>query len=46
MNGEDALNAKELTGKRKKEDSIESQGRKRDHKDNLSEAKANKSDSC
>ena len=36
MNGEDALTAKGLTGKRKKEESAELQGKKRDHKDNLS----------
>ncbi|XP_075663048.1 uncharacterized protein LOC142632553 [Castanea sativa] len=44
MNGEDALTAKELTGKQKKEESAESQCKKRDHKDNLIEAKASKSD--
>ncbi|XP_075650217.1 uncharacterized protein LOC142620791 [Castanea sativa] len=43
MNGEDALTAKGLTSKRKKEESAESQGKKRDHKDNLLEAKASKS---
>ena len=43
MNGEDALTAKGLTGKQKKEESTESQGRKRDRKDNLIEAKASKS---
>ncbi|XP_075636765.1 uncharacterized protein LOC142609003 [Castanea sativa] len=43
MNGEDALTAKGLKGKRKKEESVESQGKKKDRKDNLSEAKASKS---
>ena len=43
MNGEGALTAKGLTGKRKKEESVESQGKKKDCKDNLSEAKASKS---
>ena len=43
MNGEDALTTKGLTGKRKKEETIESQGKKRDWKDNLTEANANKS---
>ena len=43
MNGEDALTAKRMTGKRKKEESTESQGKKEDRKDNLTEAKANKS---
>ncbi|XP_030945845.1 uncharacterized protein LOC115970338 [Quercus lobata] len=42
MNGEDALIAKGLTSKQKKEERAESQGKKRDHKDNLSEAKAKK----
>ena len=43
MNGEDALTAKGLTGKWKKEEIAESQGKKRDRKDNLSEAKASES---
>ena len=43
MNGEDALIAKGLMGKQKKEESAESQGKKRDCKDNPSEAKASKS---
>ncbi|XP_023918302.1 uncharacterized protein LOC112029850 [Quercus suber] len=43
MNGEDALTAKGLMGKQKKEESAESQGKKRDRKDNLTEAKASTS---
>ena len=43
MNGKDALTIKGLMGKRKKEESTESQSKKRDRKDNLSEAKASKS---
>ena len=43
MNGEDALTVKGLMGKRKKEESAESQRKNRDHKDNLSEANASKS---
>ena len=43
MNEEDALIAKGLTGKQKKEESAKSQGKKRDCKDNLSKAKASKS---
>ena len=43
MNGEDALTAKGLTSRWKKEESAEFQGKKRDHKDNLTEAKASKS---
>ena len=44
MNGEDALIAKGLMGKRKKEETTESQGKKRDWNDNLIDAKASKSD--
>ena len=40
---ENALTAKGLTSKRKTEESAESQGKKRDRKDNLLEAKASKS---
>ena len=43
MNGEDALIVKGLTGRRKKEESAEFQGKKRDRKDNLTEAKTSKS---
>ena len=43
MNREDALTAKGLMGKQKKEENAELQGKKRDRKDNLSEAKARKS---
>ena len=43
MNGEDALTAKGLISRWKKEESAEFQGKKRDHKDNLIEAKASKS---
>ena len=43
MNGKDALTIKGLMGKRKKEESTESQSKKRDRKDSLSEAKASKS---
>ena len=43
MNGEDALTAKGLTSRWKKEESAEFQGKKRDHKDNLIEAKPSKS---
>ena len=43
MNGEDALTVKGLMGKRKKEESAESQGKKKDCKDNLIDAKASKS---
>ena len=42
---ENALTAKGLTSKRKTEESAESQGKKRDRKDNLLEAKASKSGS-
>ena len=45
MTGEDALTAKGLMGKQKKEERAESQGKKRDHKDNLLEANASKSGS-
>ena len=43
MNGEDALTAKELTGKQKKDEGAESQSKKRVRKDSLTEAKASKS---
>ena len=43
MNGEDAPTVKGLMGKRKKEESAESQGKKKDCKDNLTDAKASKS---
>ena len=43
MNGEDALIAKGLVGKRKKKENAESQSKKRDCKDNLSDTKASKS---
>ena len=43
MNGEDALTAKGLTGKRKKDEGIESQSKKQECKDNITEAKASKS---
>ena len=43
MNGEDALIVKGFMGKRKKEESVESQGKKRDCKDNLSNTKTSKS---
>ena len=43
MNGEDALIAKGLARKRKKDESSDSQGKKKDHKDPYSENKANKS---
>ena len=45
MNREDALTAKGLTGKQKKEENAESQGKKRDRKDNLTEAKTSKNGS-
>ena len=45
MNGKDALTAKGLTGKRKKEDPGDSQSKKKDRKDLYSETKANKSSS-
>ena len=45
MTREDALTAKGLMGKQKKEERAESQGKKRDHKDNLLDAKASKSGS-
>ena len=45
MNGEDALTTKGLTSKRKKEERAESQGKKKDRKDNFSEAKVKKSGS-
>ena len=41
MNGEDALMAKGLTGKRKK--GVKSQSKKKERKDNLMEAKTGKS---
>ena len=43
MNGEDALIAKGLARKRKKDESSDSQGKKKDRKDPYSENKANKS---
>ena len=43
MNGEDALTAKGLTGKRKKDEGAKSQSKKKEHKDNLTESKASKS---
>ena len=43
MNREDALIAKELTGKRKKDENIESQDKKKERKYNLMEAKTSKS---
>ena len=43
MNGEDTLTVKGLMGKRKKGENAESQGKKRDRKDNLSDTKASKS---
>ena len=43
MNREDALIAKELTGKRKKDENIESQDKKKELKYNLMEAKTSKS---
>ena len=43
MNGEDALTAKGLTGKQKKDEGAESQSKKRVRKDSLTEAKASKS---
>ena len=43
MNGEDTLTAKGLMGKWKKGENAESQGKKRDRKDNLSDTKASKS---
>ena len=43
MNGEDALTTKGLTGKRKKDKGTESQSKKKERKDNLTEAKTSKS---
>ena len=43
MNGEDALTAKGLTGRRKKDEGGESQSQKKERKDNLLEAKSSKS---
>ncbi|XP_050249357.1 uncharacterized protein LOC126696709 [Quercus robur] len=43
MNGEDALIAKGLMGKWKKEETSDSQGKKKDRKDHSSETKASKS---
>ena len=43
INGENVLTAKGLTSKRKKDKGIESQCKKKEHKDNLTEAKASKS---
>ena len=42
MNGEDALTAKGLIGKRKKKETAEYQGKKRDRKDNLTDTKTSK----
>ena len=43
MNGEDALTVKGLTGKWKKDEGAESQSKKKERKDNLTEAKTSKS---
>ena len=43
VNGEDTLTAKELMGKRKKDENIESKDKKKERKDNLMEAKTRKS---
>ena len=43
MNGDDAVNVKGLTGKRKKEEVSDSQGKKKDRKDHSLETKASKS---
>ena len=43
MNGEDALTGKGLMGKWKKEETGESHGKKKDHKDSYLEAKTSKS---
>ena len=43
MKGEDAFTAKRLTGKRKKEENSDSQGKKKDRKDHSLETKASKS---
>ena len=45
MNREDALTTKGLTGKWKKEEPSDSQGKKKDRKDLSSETKASKSSS-
>ena len=45
MNGEDAFTVKGLTGKQKKEEPGDSQGKKKDCKDSYSETKASKSSS-
>ena len=45
MNGEDALTAKGLTGKQKKEELGDSHGKKKDCKDSYSETKTSKSSS-
>ena len=45
MNGEDALTAKGLTGKQKKEELGDSHGKKKDHKDSYSETKTSKNSS-
>ena len=42
MNGEDALNVKGLTGKRKKEEASNSQNKKKDRKDHSSDTKSSK----
>ncbi|XP_023917904.1 uncharacterized protein LOC112029452 [Quercus suber] len=43
MNGEDALTAKGLMGKRKRDETSESHGKKRDHNDPYSDTKGSKS---
>ena len=43
MNGEDRLTAKELTGKRKKDEGAESQSKKKECQDSHTEAKTSKS---
>ena len=43
MNGEDALTAKGLTNKRKKDEGAESQSKRKECKDNLTETKTSKS---
>ena len=43
MNGEDAFTTKGLKGKQKKEETSDSQGKKKDHKDHSLETKASKS---
>jgi len=43
MNGEGALTAKGLPGKQKKDEGVESQSKKKEHKDNLTKANIGKS---